>query len=224
MKLRALLASSSLLLVMVACSGASSTELFGPADTSQLGTEPAGSSGDGSSGAASSGGSSGEPSSSSGSSGTSSSSSSSSSGGSSSGNVDDAGVDAPPPPKDEGTIRCGVGPNATSCTAGTQICCGQWAGRGNLKYSCEPAGLLACVAGTTIACDDMTDCPSGQVCCGTQDNSRYTKVECKTKCTSFPGTRAVRFCDPDAAVDECAADGAYCGPSQTLPGYFVCRN
>ena len=231
MKLRLLLAPSSLILAVVACSGASSTELFDPPGGSQLGTEPGPTNEDGSSGAispgssGSSGGSSGEgasssSSSSSGASG-SSSSGSTSGGSSSSGGTKDAGQDPPPPPP-KSTIYCG---GTKSCAAGAEICCSSWFGQGPPTYECEPAGFLACAAGTTIACDDQTDCPNGQVCCGTlQNNSGYTSVECKNKCTNLPGLRSVRFCDPKAAVDECLAAGMSCGPSQSLPGYYVCRS
>jgi hypothetical protein len=94
-----------------------------------------------------------------------------------------------------------------------------------MKLECENAGFVSCVGKTTIACDDRTDCPAGQVCCGTlEDNSGYTSVSCATTCNSIPGLRAVRFCDPSAALDECAALGKYCGPSQSLPGFNVCRD
>ena len=225
MKLRLLLAPSSLLLAIVACSGASSTELFGPPGSTQLGAEPGTSNGDGSSGTVpGSSGSSGDLPPSASSSGTSGSSSSgSTSGGTSSGGPKDAGTDAASPKA--ATIYCGGGPGAKKCTAGAEVCCGSWFGRGSPTYECEPAGLIACAVGTSIACDDKTDCPNGQVCCGTlEENSGYTSVECRNKCNNFGGLRAVRFCDPNAANDECAAIGMYCGPSQSLPGYYVCRD
>jgi hypothetical protein len=56
------------------------------------------------------------------------------------------------------------------------------------------------------------------------NSSGYSSVECKDKCNNIGGLRAVRFCDPDAAIDECAPMGMFCGPSQTLPGYHVCRS
>lgn len=50
----------------------------------------------------------------------------------------------------------------------------------------------------------------------------YRSVECRTQCNNIGGLRAVRFCDPNAAVDECAPLGLECIPSQSLPGYNVC--
>jgi len=223
MKLRVLLpASLAVLLALVACSGASSTELFDQPASAQLGATPGASSGEAASDQPSSSGSTGSVGG--GGDGSSSSSSGSTSGGSSGGETKDAGEDAPPPPPpaSTGTIACG---GTKSCAAGTEICCGSWKGRGKVSFDCEPSGFLACVAGTSIACDDKTDCAEGQVCCGTlDDDSGYTSVACKNKCNNVPGLRSVRFCDPDAAVDECAEIGKYCGPSQSLPGYHVCRD
>ena len=231
MKLRLLLGCAAPLLAFLACSGASGSELFSPPESSELGTDPGSSNGEGSSGTASSSGTSGSsglsstggPSSSSGS--TSSGGSSSGSSGSSSGETKDAGKDSAPPPAPGASIYCGQTVPGTTCNAGSQICCGRWNGSNKPKFACEPTGLVACAGGTDIACDDRTDCPAGQVCCGTlPDGSGYTSVGCKTTCNNFPGVRAVRFCDPKAAVDECAAIGQFCGPSQSLPGYNVCRD
>jgi hypothetical protein len=223
MKLRLSFAFSASILAVVACSGASSTELFGPAGSAQLGTDPAPPNDDGSSGAAGSSGSSGTSSSggesSSGTSG-------STSGGTSSGGTKDAGADTSTPPGG-GSVACpATGPGAkTSCTPGTEICCGPTTGWGDPKFRCEAASLLACAAGMKIACDDSTDCPTGQVCCGSlRNNGGYTSVECKKTCENMPGLRAVRFCDPKAAVDECDALGQHCEPSQSLAGYHVCRD
>ena len=233
MNLRPLLTPFGLLTALVACTGASESELFSTPDSTQLGNQPAapgdgsdeepGADGTGSSssGSSSSGSSSGG-SSSSGSSSGGSSSGGSSSGGSTSGGVKDAGG----PPATGGSIHCGTSaPGATACSAGAEVCCGTWTKPNKVQFACEPAGPLACAGGRTIACDDRTDCPAGQVCCGTlEEYSGYTSVQCKTTCTSPPGTRAVRFCDPDAPIDECAQLGKYCGPSQSLPGYNVCRD
>ena len=87
-------------------------------------------------------------------------------------------------------------------------------------------GLAACVGGQPIKCDDRSDCPSGQVCCGAFDqNQGYRSVQCATSCTNspIPGTTAVRFCDPDAPVDECASIGKTCTASGSLQGYSVCK-
>jgi hypothetical protein len=62
------------------------------------------------------------------------------------------------------------------------------------------------------------------VCCGTfEENVGYKSVECSLNCTSVGTLKAVRFCDPSAAVDECASIGKKCDTSQVLPGYYVCH-
>jgi hypothetical protein len=51
----------------------------------------------------------------------------------------------------------------------------------------------------------------------------YTSVSCRTNCKDIGSLRAVRFCDPNAAQDECASFGMDCKPSDTLVGYHVCK-
>lgn len=72
---------------------------------------------------------------------------------SSSGTVADTGADTATPPKK--TIACG---NST-CDADTQVCCDE--GFGNTP--CKPKGSDCTL--WRFACDDFTDCPSGQRCC-----------------------------------------------------------
>ena len=85
--------------------------------------------------------------------------------------------------------------------------------------SCDAPGSLE------IRCDDSTDCPAGQVCCGTfSQTAGYSAIECKTSCTGSGGnTQAVRFCDPANPVDECSSIGLRCQASASLPGYHVCK-
>ena len=222
MKLRLLLGSSLSLVLAVACTGASTTELFSEPASAQSGTLPADETtagSEGSSGGATSGSST--------SSSSSSSSSSSGSTTSSSGGTKDAGLPPPPPPPPPtGGIGCGTSAAGAkvSCTPAAQVCCASFNDNGKPEYTCEPSGITSCFDALSIECDDKTDCPSGKICCGSLDNSGYTSVSCQTTCTSTPGSRAVRFCDPKAAVDECVASGKYCGPSQTLVGFSVCRD
>lgn len=85
--------------------------------------------------------------------------------------------------------------------------------------------MFPCPGASKIACDDRTDCPSGQVCCGTfEETTGRGAAECRTNCKALPGLRAGILCDPFAAVDECATLNKVCAPSQTLPGYFVCKD
>jgi hypothetical protein len=215
MKLRVLLASSIFPAIVLACSGATETELYAPFQGMD-GTEP----GDGDDATpdddTSSSSSSGGSSSSSGKPGT--STSSSSSGGTT---KKDSGVDTgpqpPQPPKHP--IPCGEG---APCEAGSQVCCASVKDTGS-TYQCKPAAPGACPGALRIACDDRTDCPADQICCGMLVTGvGYSAIECKSSCNSVPGVRAVHFCDPEAPFDECIDYGGVCIPSQSVPGYFVC--
>jgi hypothetical protein len=196
--------------IVVGCSGASSSELFAQPAPPDLPNEPS----------------------------TSTPESSSPSGGGSKGSKDDSSKDDSS--KDDGskgdgspdktppaasTILCGpVGPGGAkkTCQAKTEVCCVGWGP--DAEFECEAAGTLACLARTSIACDDGSDCPSGEVCCGwREDRTGYMKVECRATCKAGPAMRAVQLCAPNTAQDECAPSGKQCVPSDVLPGYHVCR-
>lgn len=133
------------------------------------------------------------------------------------------GFDAGPGP--DLTVPCGDNMGtAITCNVGSQYCCATNVGNGNDPgYSCQSSGVSSC-AGLRLPCNDTTDC-HGAICCGAFDNiTGYTGVSCKATCTaSTPSGTAVHFCDPNAAVDECAASGQSCQPSQALPGYSLCK-
>lgn len=124
-------------------------------------------------------------------------------------------------------IFCGEDPAGADvyCPTASQICCAQ-GDPGNRSFECVAGGIAACAVGTAIRCDDRTDCPSGQVCCGFfSQNAGYRGVACQTSCNSspIPNTTTVRFCDPNAPHDECAEIGKVCTPSGSLSGYDVCK-
>lgn len=213
-------ASLTALALVAACGGANPTDLFdGPASTS-LGSDPgAGSNGAGSNGGDSNGGDSNGSSGSGGSSG---------SIGVDGGTATDAGKpDAgdPKPWKSPG-VFCGkdqVGP--VYCGDG-ELCCGRTAGNEKRWLECVPDGIAACAAGVSIRCDDQTDCPGAQICCGTFDPyGGYRDVRCANDCNApiIPGLVAVRFCDINAPTDECAAIGLTCTASDSLGGFAACR-
>lgn len=206
----------------VACGGASDSELFASPGSSEFGTLPSGDDPSGtSSGSTSGGGSSGL----SGSGSSTSSSGGSTSGGSSGTNADAGASDAGPA---KTGIWCGKDNDGDNvyCASGT-VCCSKQYGPGGPSKTCSGAGPFAGCPnnGIPIGCDDKSDCPSGQVCCGTfEENSGYHSVQCMPTCTAVGNNfRAVRFCDPNAAVDECAAIGRKCGWSQSLVGYGICK-
>lgn len=211
--------------IVVGCSGASSSELFAQPGSSELPNEPEDEP------------STSTPESSSPTGGSKSSKKGSKGGGSKKGSKDDGSKDDGP--KDDGssggspdktppaasTILCGpVGPGGAkkTCQAKTEVCCVGWGPAP--EFECEAAGKLACVTRTSIACDDGSDCPSGEICCGRrEEHTGYMKVECRATCKDGPAMRAMQLCDPNAAQDECAPSGKQCVPSDVLPGYHVCR-
>ncbi|MDB4933762.1 MAG: hypothetical protein JWP87_734 [Labilithrix sp.] len=110
------------------------------------------------------------------------------------------------------------------------MCCRQGFGGdpGDGSFECVSSGnpLQSCQGGQQIKCDDRTDCPTGQVCCGAFDsNQGYRSVQCAPSCNNspIPGLQPVRFCDPNAPVDECAEIMKTCTASGSLPGFHVCK-
>lgn len=228
-RLLVLAAVASSIALVAACGGATDSELFAAPGSSEFGTVPSADDPSSSTSSGSGGGSSGLPGSGSSSSTSSSGGSMSSSGGSSSGgssgSTTDAGV------SDAGSankgIWCGEDNSGDDvyCSAGTACCAGKGPGGPSLKCSAG-GGITACPIGNlAIRCDDQTDCPGGQVCCGMfSEQTGYQSIQCASSCNSVGNTiRAVRFCDPKAAVDECQAIGKTCGWSQGLPGYGICK-
>lgn len=128
-------------------------------------------------------------------------------------------VDAapPPPPPPEG-VYCGkASGKETYCTDGDTCCVS------TLGSKCSTGQGNNFCTGTELECDDQTDCSDGDVCCGTLIGNRYQSVRCQSSCGQPGNGYSYRFCDPHAAVDECAAEGTTCTASQTLVGYFICN-
>jgi len=132
-------------------------------------------------------------------------------------------------------ITCGKDEDGTIdyCAPSSNICCARSAigggGGGNKSYECVASNPFnACQGGTAIACDDASDCPNNQICCGIFDqNWGYRSVQCQATCNSspIPNTAPVRFCDPNAPTDQCAGTGKNCLASDSLKGggFFVCK-
>lgn len=209
--------------VVLACTGATETELFSAPTDAVSGTEPsptgAGVGSDDGTNAASSTSSGG---SSSGASGSSTSSSSSSSSTSSSSSGSSGAPDAGPPPWKSAGITCGD----ETCTASSEFCCAR-PGDFGTDFQCRATGSGGCQRGALFRCDDRTDCPLNQVCCAAfdNDNGGYRFSTCTPTCTaaSVQNFTAVRLCDMNAPVDECQAIGKTCQPSQSVEGYAYCH-
>jgi hypothetical protein len=135
----------------------------------------------------------------------------------------DAGFDAGPPVTSDPGIYCGTEITGADryCALHTSSCCATTFSTGGApSYACMGTFSLPC-NGTRLDCDDGADCP-GQVCCGKLVNGRYTTVQCQAKCDASTGA-SVRFCDPEALVDECAPLGLQCNESSALPGHYRCN-
>ena len=94
-----------------------------------------------------------------------------------------------------------------------------------MTFTCG-GGIAWCAGGTPVRCDDRTDCPSNQVCCGSfEEHSGYSTVQCQPNCNGspIPSVTTVRFCDPHAPADECADIAKVCRPSGSLDGFHVCK-
>jgi hypothetical protein len=114
-----------------------------------------------------------------------------------------------------GSVSCGAPTGGPACDLATSVCCA--AGNpGSHTYSC---GSKNGCSGTIIECANAADCP-GQHCCGTLSGSLFTTLACKATCAP----PEVRFCDPSAPVDDCAALGQKCISSGNLNGYSICHN
>jgi hypothetical protein len=122
-------------------------------------------------------------------------------------------------PNGDTKIACGA--NLT-CTVGSQLCCAVNLASGTPSFSCKPSSSRC--EGTPITCDDGADCP-GQMCCGqfSADNG-YRSISCMPSCSgTMNGDKLVRFCNPSAQPDECAAQGGVCRASAGFVGYYRCE-
>jgi hypothetical protein len=139
-------------------------------------------------------------------------------------------MDAGPDPG----ILCGTttpGGSKRYCTPMKQDCCAQGSGAQTF-FRCVTAGSGTCQngGGVAIPCDSTSQCPSGNLCCGTLDpqSNAYVAVQCQATCDSSQNQYV--FCTQGAQPDVCAqipSNGGppyACGPSDVLPGYYRCSN
>lgn len=99
--------------------------------------------------------------------------------------VSDAGSDGAADSGAGPTITCG----ATTCSAGTQVCCIALDG----TESCAAAGLAACGAGVERRCDDRSDCAPNELCCATL-GALYVGGTCQTACGARQLCKATAEC------------------------------
>jgi hypothetical protein len=119
------------------------------------------------------------------------------------------------------SVLCPSNGSEDTCAPG-QSCCvvGDAKQGGTQTDTCVPGGTPC--AGTLVECARAADCPSGQVCCGTQQTAggvvSYVGVVCATTCA---GQNQRVFCDQLA--NTCSPSTPTCALSTIMPGYGVCQ-
>jgi hypothetical protein len=133
--------------------------------------------------------------------------------------VDSAPVDEQPATGP--AVLCPDMGSPMSCQPG-EICCIQGDPTQGMQTDTCEAPNQGCTPGTRVRCAMTADCPTGDVCCGSETTvagvTTYTEVSCAKTCT---GTTQRIFCDPQ--VNDCPPQTPTCGQSQLLPGYNVCQ-
>jgi len=144
--------------------------------------------------------------------------------------------DAGPPPKDAAPdtnrpdaardagvtgIQCG----ASKACALTDTCCASFnVGTGTYTFDCKTGQVTCAEPSTQINCDSAEDCAgaTGKICCGDRvtagSSGYYDNVTCATTC----GGNDVIFCNPASPAASCGARP--CVESTLLRGYYVCGN
>jgi hypothetical protein len=123
-------------------------------------------------------------------------------------------------PSAKKVIHC----STKTCSVEEETCCSARSGdydcKSDMTCTCVPIG--SCTGALRLACDDETDCPSGQICCGllTNDGWALKQSACASPAScSFPGN--VYLCDPTAERPGCA-DGGGCNRMENYPGIGRC--
>jgi hypothetical protein len=122
--------------------------------------------------------------------------------------VVDASACVVPPggePCDPGVVQCGP----AQCPVPATQCCVEMGSGGTIGGSCQPPS--ASCAGLSEACDETSDCPTGNVCCLIAQSTAISGIstQCMPSCQG--GFFAVQLCRSDT---ECA--GGQC-IAQTCP-------
>jgi hypothetical protein len=138
--------------------------------------------------------------------------------------VDAQTADVNTGPVDPG-VFCGVDTSDARkyCPVSSQYCCITDNGS-ELTFTCKTKSGPSC-AGLQVPCSDQRDC-DGKICCATYDNVNggYSEVACRDTCDKDTLTETeFRLCDHDAPADECEAIGKSCQESSAVPGWYVCK-
>ena len=123
-----------------------------------------------------------------------------------------------PPNPDGGTVvlYCPFsGPDGGKdlyCDYATQHCCEPKTG----QAFCEPAAMPCNAGDTDWKCDDPTECPPGQVCCGTGMLMKSADPNCANTANNFSGTHCAHSCAANEII-MCTSDGECTGGKTCLP-------
>lgn len=126
-------------------------------------------------------------------------------------------------PTDPGTL-CFT-PSQTYCKNESELCCIK-----QQASACIASNTANTCTTTKMFCDNSDSCKQGEMCCGSiffngQQNV-YGEIKCSSSCNvssqQIPGQR--RFCNPaHTSPDDCAVHGLACKQSGILPGYYICQ-
>jgi hypothetical protein len=120
------------------------------------------------------------------------------------------------------SVLCPMNGSPATCEPGDYCCVTGNAMQGTQTDNCEPSGT-SCTGGTPVRCASPADCPSGQICCGTEQTVgnvvSYIDVVCATTC-ALSNQRI--FCD-QMTTDPCPTTAPTCALSTLMPGYNVCQ-
>lgn len=142
--------------------------------------------------------------------------------------------DAGPPKDDAGRVDAGrdAGPTTSGITCGTKTCaladtcCANFnATNGTYAYECKTGRVTCAEPSTQIECDSNEDCagnPVAKTCCGDRvssgGSSYYNEITCVVACTG----NDVVFCNPANPSASCGTRP--CVESTILRGYYACSN
>jgi hypothetical protein len=121
-------------------------------------------------------------------------------------------------------IPCGVSGTNKTCSTADQVCCVTFNGGPKADQNVETCSFSASDCsnrnGATVHCTSSTQCPAGQVCCGTSATPYlyYSDVSCRPSCDTKSSDH--QFCDPAVPAD-CPL-GQPCQPSTILTAFYIC--
>jgi hypothetical protein len=131
--------------------------------------------------------------------------------------------------QDSGTVATDSGPPAviscgnTTCPLPAEFCCVTFDQSGQQEACASDPGSCTGQGGSAVECTSSSQCPAGQICCGTKPNSNsYSDVSCQAAPCGSGSVEQIQFCDPQGPND-CPPDAPQCQQSTILNGFFICQ-